>query len=238
MLIFYDAPTPPPGIFDTFLAIPYLKKDISTRSYLSLVQSTPDVLAGTRYALQPFFHCSFAVLTTSQQYMQWGFAYLAYPFTSGCRCERIYCTYSKNFAIILTNTSQQFWGGKLGSKSFTTVSYAIEPFLPSIYSHNQDSTAFPPVRSLGFLPNNILYSWTNETFDEDFHEAARSSAKSLFDIAQSDGQSLQGVPLYPNYAIYGTSLKDMYGSNLPKLQSLQAEVDPHNVMALAGGWKF
>ena len=66
ILIFYDAPTPPPGIFDTFLAIPYIQKDVSTRSYLSLVQSVPGQQAGARYALQPFFHCSFAVLTTSQ----------------------------------------------------------------------------------------------------------------------------------------------------------------------------
>jgi len=55
LLLFYDAPTPPSGIFDAFLAIPYLTKDVSTRSYLSLVQSSPDQLAGTRYALQPFF---------------------------------------------------------------------------------------------------------------------------------------------------------------------------------------
>ena len=137
MLIFYDAPTPPPGIFDTFLAIPYLKKDISTRSYLSFVQSTPDVLAGTRYALQPFFHCSFAVLTTSQQYMQWGFAYLAYPFTSGCRCERIYCTYSKNFAIILTNTFptvlgretrlQKFHNGLIRYRAFSSFYLLPQP---------------------------------------------------------------------------------------------------------------
>ncbi|KAF9472666.1 FAD-binding domain-containing protein [Pholiota conissans] len=39
LLIFYDAPTPPPGLFDAFLAIPALQSDISTRSYLSLVQS-------------------------------------------------------------------------------------------------------------------------------------------------------------------------------------------------------
>jgi hypothetical protein len=30
-------------------------KDVSTQSYLSLVQSSPDQLAGTRYALQLFF---------------------------------------------------------------------------------------------------------------------------------------------------------------------------------------
>ena len=35
--MFYDAPTPPPGIFDEFLAIPNLKADIETRGMASLV---------------------------------------------------------------------------------------------------------------------------------------------------------------------------------------------------------
>ena len=94
------------------------------------------------------------------------------------------------------------------------------------------------MRFLGFLPNNIEFAWTNETFDEDFHDAARTSVKMLFDAAVSEGQSLQGVLLYLNYAIYKTPLANIYGNNLPKLRSLQSKVDPHNVMALAGGWKF
>ncbi|KAI0952944.1 hypothetical protein AcW1_007293 [Taiwanofungus camphoratus] len=51
--LFYDAPTPPPGIFDDFLAIPALDQDISTRSFLSLVLTTPsNSTAGKR----GFFH--------------------------------------------------------------------------------------------------------------------------------------------------------------------------------------
>ncbi|KAG0707247.1 hypothetical protein DFH29DRAFT_980030 [Suillus ampliporus] len=38
--VFYDGPSPPEGIFDEFLAIPSLLKDISTRSFLSLVQAS------------------------------------------------------------------------------------------------------------------------------------------------------------------------------------------------------
>ncbi|EMD37315.1 hypothetical protein CERSUDRAFT_94318 [Gelatoporia subvermispora B] len=38
-LLFYDAPTPPDGIFDDFLAIPAIEQDIATRSMLSLVQT-------------------------------------------------------------------------------------------------------------------------------------------------------------------------------------------------------
>ncbi|KAG5649719.1 hypothetical protein H0H81_002373 [Sphagnurus paluster] len=48
-LMFYDGPTPPAGIFDTFLAIPCLSKDISTCDFLSLVQASPsNVTSGQR----------------------------------------------------------------------------------------------------------------------------------------------------------------------------------------------
>ncbi|KIK70828.1 hypothetical protein GYMLUDRAFT_235247 [Collybiopsis luxurians FD-317 M1] len=48
-LLFYDGPTPPDGIFDQFLAIPYFTKDVSTRDFVSLVQSSPaNATASTR----------------------------------------------------------------------------------------------------------------------------------------------------------------------------------------------
>jgi len=37
--MFYDAPTPPPGIFDEFLAIPNLKADIGSRGMASLISA-------------------------------------------------------------------------------------------------------------------------------------------------------------------------------------------------------
>ncbi|KZT01206.1 FAD-binding domain-containing protein [Laetiporus sulphureus 93-53] len=40
MLLFYNGPTPPDGIFDEYLAIPFVQKDVSTRSFLSLIQTT------------------------------------------------------------------------------------------------------------------------------------------------------------------------------------------------------
>ena len=86
----------------------------------------------------------------------------------------------------------------------------------------------------------IAYAWTNETFDEDFHDAARSSAEALFDAAVSEGQSLPGIPSHMIYATYtnSISLADSYGSNLTKLRSLQLKGDRHNVVALASGCKF
>ncbi|KIK39391.1 hypothetical protein CY34DRAFT_14402 [Suillus luteus UH-Slu-Lm8-n1] len=41
IIIFYDAPTCPEGIYDEFLLAPHFEQDISTRSYVSFLQSLP-----------------------------------------------------------------------------------------------------------------------------------------------------------------------------------------------------
>jgi len=40
-IFFYDAPTPPPGIFDNFTNIPFVSSDLKTRSY-------PDMLSNSQ----------------------------------------------------------------------------------------------------------------------------------------------------------------------------------------------
>ncbi|KAF9009161.1 FAD-binding domain-containing protein [Hymenopellis radicata] len=52
-ILFYDAPTPPDGIFDDFLAIPHFTKDVDTRSFLSLVLASP---ANTTQGTRGVFH--------------------------------------------------------------------------------------------------------------------------------------------------------------------------------------
>ncbi|KAJ7779754.1 FAD dependent oxidoreductase [Mycena metata] len=48
-LMFYDGPSPPPGVFDEFLAIQNQTASLSTRSFLSLFLAAPQILpAGTR----------------------------------------------------------------------------------------------------------------------------------------------------------------------------------------------
>ncbi|THH28909.1 hypothetical protein EUX98_g5291 [Antrodiella citrinella] len=54
LLLFYDAPQPPAGMFDDFLQGTVLAKNISTRSFLSLVQAGPSNSAiGQRGVYQP-----------------------------------------------------------------------------------------------------------------------------------------------------------------------------------------
>lgn len=49
MTLYYNAPTPPQGMFDDFLTLTSLTRNISTRSYLSLILSTEEASDDLRY---------------------------------------------------------------------------------------------------------------------------------------------------------------------------------------------
>ncbi|CEL58450.1 hypothetical protein RSOLAG1IB_08557 [Rhizoctonia solani AG-1 IB] len=53
LLMFYDGPNPPAGIFERFTSIPHLTSDVSTRSFLSLVGASP---ANSTYGLRGAFN--------------------------------------------------------------------------------------------------------------------------------------------------------------------------------------
>ncbi|KAH9834776.1 uncharacterized protein C8Q71DRAFT_766331 [Rhodofomes roseus] len=202
--LFYDAPTPPDGIFDEFLAMPYLTRDVSTRSFLSLVLTAP---SNATFGLRGYFE---TVSITD----------ITLPLLD---------------AIV---NETEYWSTTLAAEvPGLFVSYDIEPFLPSIYSHGSPS-AWPPTRSQGFMPINIYYAWSLEASDSLINSVMQESARYLTQVAISQGQDVANTPHYPNYAIYDTALSTMYGDNVASLQAIKAQYDPDNVMALAGGWKF
>ena len=135
-------------------------------------------------------------------YIQYGVVSLTYSLTPGCDCNETIVSLPRTLRLYWLLHFQQFCESKLSTKSNVLISYNIQSF-PSIYSHNPDLTAFLLVWSLGFLPHNIGYTWANENFDGDFHNAAWSShqCQSVIRCCDVWGQSSEGVTLYPNYAI-------------------------------------
>jgi len=208
-ILFYDGPQPPHGIFDEFLAIPSISSDVKTRSFTSLVDNTGSHAIDN---LRTFFN-TVAV-------KEW--------------------TPSLLNAIV---NETLFWGSNLVADSALTIFYDVEPFLPNYLAHTDSHSAWPPssARSPGAatFPLNLIYTWSLSSFDQDFYEAISASAAHLESlIVQEQGSQLESAPLYPNYAIYGTSLQEMYGENVDVLEELARNYDPEGVMKLAGGFKF
>ena len=132
----------------------------------------------------------------------------------------------------------QFWGSRLWAlDKNATLSSTLEPFDKGLFSHGSDS-AYPPDRSRAIFPSTPSAQWSNSSLDETMADALRQIAHAIRTTALEDGQDISNATVYPNYALYGTPLKDMYGGNVERLRAIRAAIDPDDVMGLAGGWKF
>ena len=132
----------------------------------------------------------------------------------------------------------QVWGARLWAlDKNVTLSMTLEPFDKEVFSHGSDS-AFPPDRSQAIFPSNILVQWSDASLDETMASALRQISGTIRATALADGQNVLDAAVYPNYALYGTPLKNMYGGNVERLRKIRVAIDPKDVMGLAGGWKF
>ncbi|TFK57343.1 FAD-binding domain-containing protein [Heliocybe sulcata] len=146
--------------------------------------------------------------------------------------------YTEDLCNAILNQTE-YWGAQLALQGATLVSYDIEPFLPSLYSHGSTATAaWPPSRAQAYLPMNIDYAWLLPLNDQAFYSAAEQSVAAVKAAAENLGQNVGGAYAYGNYAIFSTPIEEIYGEQLPILQAIKAVYDPHNVMALTGGWKI
>jgi hypothetical protein len=114
----------------------------------------------------------------------------------------------------------------------------MEPFDSNLFNHSSTPSACPPDRSRALFPTNIYFAWSWPSKDAEVEDALWRSTNTIRAAAIADGQNIADVAVYGNYALIGTPVESVYGENLPQLRSIQNRVDPHNVMALAGGFKF
>ena len=132
----------------------------------------------------------------------------------------------------------QLWGARLSAlDENATLTVTLEPFDKDIFSHGSAS-AYPPDRSHAIFPSSLTFEWSNASLDDTMAFALRNISNSIRAAALADGQDVSHAALYPNYALFGTPLEDMYGGNVERLRKIRAAIDPEYVMGLAGGWKF
>ncbi|KAG0696311.1 FAD-binding domain-containing protein [Suillus ampliporus] len=201
-MLFYDAPTCSEGIFDDFLAIPHIDKDISTRSCVSFIQALP--LNGTS-------GLKIWVLSIEE--------------------------WTKSLLNDIANETL-LYSAKLANASASIASYAVDPYLDSIYNHVDTPSAYPDSRRRGYSFLELYYAWINPNNDDLVYDTVATSSNHMEQVAITTGQDVGNVVVYPNEASPSTPLEDIYGENLARLQDIKKAVDPDNVMGLAGGWKL
>ncbi|KAI0263018.1 FAD-binding domain-containing protein [Gloeopeniophorella convolvens] len=117
------------------------------------------------------------------------------------------------------------------------VVYSVQVFDKDLLTYGAPS-AYPPDRSGLRLPTNVYFGWTNPELDTVFADALRQSAAVLRAVAAEEGQVMDNVAIYGNYALSDEPLEGVYGANVPRLREIKKRYDPDNVMGLAGGFKF
>ena len=132
----------------------------------------------------------------------------------------------------------QLWGARLGALDKNlSLSSTLEPFNNGFFSHGSGS-AFPPDRSQAVFPSVVSTLWSNVSLEDVMASALRNISDTIHAVALADGQNVSHAAIYPNNALFGTPLEDMYGGNVERLRQIRAAIDPEDVMGLAGGWKF
>jgi hypothetical protein len=134
----------------------------------------------------------------------------------------------------------QTFGSQLGEKDKDAV-FAVEfgPFESDIFTHGGPS-AYPPDRSRVAIQSVLFVRWNDESLDKDkyVYNGLRSARASIIEAGIMDGQDLKNVENYPNLALYGTPLEEMYGNNVGRLREIRKKYDPFHVMGLTGGFKI
>jgi hypothetical protein len=120
----------------------------------------------------------------------------------------------------------------------TLLTYAVEPLLPTVFTHTSSPSAYPYTRQRYLSPFQPYLSWNDSSDDALMIGAVQKSTTYLREIVAREGQRIAGAPLYPNYAAATTTAEEIYGDALPRLKSIKKRVDPMNVMDLAGGFKI
>jgi len=121
-------------------------------------------------------------------------------------------------------------------KSVLSVLVGVEPFFGA-FNHSTPS-AYPHSPDRPVTPCNPWMTYSSPEDDEYFNTALHNMSDKIQAVAVAEGQSLWTDIRYPNYVLGDTPLELLYGDNIPKLQAIKNEVDPENVMGLAGGFKF
>jgi hypothetical protein len=132
----------------------------------------------------------------------------------------------------------QVWGDKLIEKDKDAmVIFNLDAFESDIFTRGAPS-AYPPDRFHTILPSSLFIAWKDESLDKFMYNSMGSLSASIIEAGIKDGQDLENVVHYTNYALYGTPREKLYGKNVKRLREIKKNYDPFHLMDLTGWFKF
>ncbi|KAI6127318.1 FAD dependent oxidoreductase [Pisolithus sp. B1] len=238
--LFYDNPDLALGVFDDFLDIPALIKDVKTRSLLSLIlraSSWPEAESSPLESSMDPLPQGLLVEDVPLSHLPTPAPVNATLAMRGTFNTVTVTQYSVELIEAAINESIH-WGQTLMPYSGVFLSYDFTPVMSTAPKRASIPSAWPPTYEGTMMPIVLYFAWISEFSDDMMHHAVRQSTSTLLDKAVSLGQDVKDAPLYSNCALFDTPLERMYGNNVERLRQIKNQIDPYNVMNLAGGFKF
>ncbi|KAJ7640473.1 FAD-binding domain-containing protein [Mycena polygramma] len=206
--LFYDGPTPPPGIFDAFLALPTLQSTVKTRSFLDLVLGNAGLPTNYRGASGMVAYTANTPTIINATIKEVNSLGVSLP--SNTSAVAVYYALEPFQKGYLKNSTGAYPPPAARAGSPMPMAVAIE------WSDAKDDAYLR-----GALADSVQ----------------RLQAVAVSDQVQA-GQSNVALPRYSNYALAPAPLEEFYGAeSLARLVQVARRVDPSKVMILAGGWK-
>lgn len=151
--------------------------------------------------------------------------------------------------LLTLTPSPQDVAADLAHTTLTATIVIIEAFQRSLLTHAtpvkgfRTPSAWPPTRDFATYPNGFWALYNDPADDAVIKDAVLATSDRLREKGASLGltqtaMNATDVGKYPNYAQWGNTPQQIYGSALPTLQKLQNKYDPKGVMKLAGGFKL
>lgn len=117
--------------------------------------------------------------------------------------------------------------------------FAIEPSGKNYgaYADPINSNPFTYYKSPQSL--QFYFGWISALDDEFYFQAIKDIVKLVQAQARLEGQQIEELQIYSNYAIFDTPAQDLFGSvNLARLRKIKEKYDPKQIMRLTTWFEF
>ncbi|KAH6907376.1 hypothetical protein BKA70DRAFT_1285569 [Coprinopsis sp. MPI-PUGE-AT-0042] len=208
VILFYDGPNPPAGLFDSFLNVPGIGGQVKTHDTFSLFADGVEVPADANNRATWY---SAPVITWTRELVQ-SIADLAKEYS-------IKAAQQSKSITFLTNNLDPF-----GPRAYSFNRGSAWPHGPS----NPYNTFNSLWQWTDPRDDQIAFDLTVEYHDKVWERAIELG------VSRPEGEAFYP----PNYSQGVTPPSMIYGPNLPWLKEVKKTVDPDNIIALTGGFKI